>query len=289
METAKHPRHWASMAVSAMVLMMSCTVAPRERSLTGLLRPCSTGPMASAPGGTLHGLVADVAGAQVGEHEHVDVSGHVVALGLGGCHVGRPCGVELDGADDGQVRSLLLDDSRGLFDDVHVRPLAGAEGGVGEHADLGLDAERLGGHGGLQRDLRELFGVRVEVDGAVGEHGHVVLEAHQEGAGDEPLPGLGLDDLQRRTHGVCGGVDRAGHQTIGVTEHDEHRAEIARVGQLLAGLLFGHALLGAQLAQLGDHGLEDVLVVHGLGSVPCPDGSDRVPRPGRGSRPCRPR
>ena len=92
----------------------------------------------------------------------------------------------------------------------------------------------------------------------------MVLEAHQEGAGDEPLPGLGLDDLQRRTHGVCGGVDRAGHQTIGVTEHDEHRAEIARVGQLLAGLLFGHALLGAQLAQLGDHGLEDVLVVHGL-------------------------
>ena len=41
--------HCASMAVRAMVLMMSCTRAPRDRSFTGLLRPCSTGPMAKAP------------------------------------------------------------------------------------------------------------------------------------------------------------------------------------------------------------------------------------------------
>ena len=35
-------------AVMATVLTMSSTRAPRDRSLTGLRRPCSTGPMATA-------------------------------------------------------------------------------------------------------------------------------------------------------------------------------------------------------------------------------------------------
>ena len=39
----------AWMAVIATVLTMSRTVAPRERSLTGLRRPCRTGPTATAP------------------------------------------------------------------------------------------------------------------------------------------------------------------------------------------------------------------------------------------------
>ena len=40
---------WAWTAVMATVLMMSSTRAPRDRSLTGLLRPWRTGPMATAP------------------------------------------------------------------------------------------------------------------------------------------------------------------------------------------------------------------------------------------------
>ena len=43
------PTAWAWMAVMATVLTMSRTVAPRDRSLTGLFRPCSTGPTATAP------------------------------------------------------------------------------------------------------------------------------------------------------------------------------------------------------------------------------------------------
>src|SRR5690606_1686245 len=39
----------AWIAVIATVLTMSCTSAPRERSLTGRRRPCSTGPTATAP------------------------------------------------------------------------------------------------------------------------------------------------------------------------------------------------------------------------------------------------
>ena len=40
---------WAWIAVMATVVTMSCTSAPRERSLTGLRRPCRTGPTAIAP------------------------------------------------------------------------------------------------------------------------------------------------------------------------------------------------------------------------------------------------
>ena len=40
---------WAWMAVMATVFTMSSTVQPRERSLTGLRRPCRTGPTATAP------------------------------------------------------------------------------------------------------------------------------------------------------------------------------------------------------------------------------------------------
>ena len=40
---------WAWIAVIATVLTMSSTSAPRDRSLTGLFRPCSTGPIAIAP------------------------------------------------------------------------------------------------------------------------------------------------------------------------------------------------------------------------------------------------
>ena len=45
----RQPWAWAWMAVMATVLTMSSTVVPRERSLTGLFRPCSTGPTATAP------------------------------------------------------------------------------------------------------------------------------------------------------------------------------------------------------------------------------------------------
>ena len=45
----RHGRSCAWMAVIATVLTMSRTSAPRERSLTGLRRPCRTGPTARAP------------------------------------------------------------------------------------------------------------------------------------------------------------------------------------------------------------------------------------------------
>ena len=45
----RHHLPCAWIAVMATVLTMSSTSAPRDRSLTGLFRPCSTGPIAIAP------------------------------------------------------------------------------------------------------------------------------------------------------------------------------------------------------------------------------------------------
>ena len=174
------------------------------------------------------------------------MTGHIVALGLGSGHGGRPGGVELNRADHGQIRCLLLDDGGGFLHQIHIRPLARTQRGVGEHADLRVDAEGLGGFGGLDGDVGQLLGVRIQVDRAVGEHGHMILEAHEERAGDQRLAGLGLDDLQRRAHGVGGRVDGTGNQTVGLAEHHQHRAEVAGVGQR------------------GDHRGEHLLVVHGL-------------------------
>ena len=92
----------------------------------------------------------------------------------------------------------------------------------------------------------------------------MVLEAHEERTGHEEVPGLVFDDLQGRTYGVGRGVDGSGNQTVSLAEHHKHGAEIAVVGELLASLFFGHALLGAQFAQLGDHRSEHFLVVLGL-------------------------
>src|SRR4051812_34537341 len=46
-DAAHRPCAW--IAVIATVLTMSSTKAPRDRSLTGLFSPCSTGPIAIAP------------------------------------------------------------------------------------------------------------------------------------------------------------------------------------------------------------------------------------------------
>ena len=81
-------------------------------------------------GGALHGLVADVARIEVGEHEHRDTAGYGIAGCLDLGHIRRPCGIELDWAHKRQVRVLLTHDRRGLDDQIDIRALAGTESGV---------------------------------------------------------------------------------------------------------------------------------------------------------------
>ena len=92
----------------------------------------------------------------------------------------------------------------------------------------------------------------------------MILEAHEERTGHEGGSRLGLDDLQGRTYGIGRGVDGSGNQTVSFAEHHEHGAKVAVVGELLASLFLGHALLCAQLTQFGDHRNEHFLVILSL-------------------------
>ena len=56
------------------VATISSTLAPRERSLSGRAKPCKIGPIARAPPRCWRELVRDVAGVEVGEHQHVGSS-----------------------------------------------------------------------------------------------------------------------------------------------------------------------------------------------------------------------
>ena len=63
------------------------------------------------------------------------------------------------------------------------------------------------------------------------------------------MPGLGLDDLQRRAQHIAGGMDRAGDEAVGVARLDHHHAVVHRILDQLGRLLLGHALGLAQLVE----------------------------------------
>ena len=141
---------------------------------------------------------------------------------------------------------------------VHVLVLRRALRGEGEHRHARVEAQqRLAGLRGSDRDVGQLFAGRIDVHGAVAEHQHAVvavlliLHFHQE-AGRNGLDARGaLDDLQRRTQHVAGGVDRARDHRVRVAHLEHHRAVEQRVLQAqLGGLLQRHALLLADMEKL---------------------------------------
>ena len=135
-------------------------------------------------------------------------------------------GVELHLAVDGQLGSQLLGDLGGLGGEAHGGALAGSLGGERQHGDLGVDAEELGGLGALHGHFGQLLGggdgdvallvhgvLIGDVDGAVAHaelaQGVVAGPGQDKGGGDQMGALLGLDELQRGTDGVGGGVGRA--------------------------------------------------------------------------------
>ena len=141
---------------------------------------------------------------------------------------------------------------------VHVLVLRRALRGEGEHRHARVETQqRLTGLRGSDRDVGQLFAGRIDVHGAVAEHQHAVvavlliLHFHQE-AGRNGLDARGaLDDLQRRTQHVAGGVDRARDHRVRVAHLEHHRAVEQRVLQAqLGGLLQRHALLLADMEKL---------------------------------------
>ena len=65
---------------------------------------------------------------------------------------------------------------------------------------------------------------------------------------------LGLDELERRTNGISGGVGSAAEQSVSLAHLDEHGAEVVALGQCSAAVLLAHLAL-AELYHLGYHGI----------------------------------
>ena len=68
----------------------------------------------------------------------------------------------------------------------------------------------------------------------------------------------GLDELERRTNGIGGGVGRAAEQRVRLAQLYEHRAEIVALGERGAAVLFGHLAL-AQLDHFRHHLIHAVI------------------------------
>lgn len=85
----------AWIAVMATVVTMSCTVAPRERSLTGFARPWRTGPIATAPAERCTALSV-LLPVEVGDDEHGRPPAHLTAGQFQARDLGVDGGVILD-------------------------------------------------------------------------------------------------------------------------------------------------------------------------------------------------
>ena len=210
-------------------------------------------------------LVADVAGLDVGEDEGVGVAGHGRAGELQLAHFGSHGGIELHLAVDGQLGSHFLGHDGSVVAQLHGAALAGAVGGEAQHGDLGIDAEDLGGAGGLDGHLGQLLGggqghvaflvnavLVAQVDGAVA-HGQLLFAPDQDEAGGHQMGALlGFHQLQSGTDGIGSGIGSAAQQRIGVAHLHQHGAEVVALGKGLAAVLGGHFAL-AELHHLVYH------------------------------------
>ena len=182
-------------------------------------------------------------------------------------HTGRHSGVKLQLAVHRNLGHNSLGLLAGVAHLVHVLALAGAEGGVAEERDLGIDAEDLGALRSLHGDLHQLVLAGLDIDGAVTHGQHIVVAGsggtdQDEAGGDDLVTRLGLDQLEGGTDGIGGGVGRAAQQGVGLAHGHQHGAEVVALLQSSAALVLGHLAL-AQLHHLGHHGLH-VLIVLGI-------------------------
>ena len=173
--------------------------------------------------------------------------------------------VKLELAADRSVGHEGLGLLAGIAHLVDVLALAGAEGGVAQESDLRVNTEDLGAGNGLLADLDELVLVGLDVDGAVGHGEHFVLAGgggtdHDEAGRDDLVARLGLDELQRGTDGIGGGVGGAAEQAVGLAHLDEHGAEVVALLERGAALVGGHLAL-AQLDHLLDHRVHALVIL----------------------------
>ena len=206
----------------------------------------------------LHQLVADVAGSEVREHQHVCRPGNRRIGGLELGHLGNDGGIELQVSVDSDLGCLLLAEGNGFLHLLGGIAAGRPHRGIGEERYLGLDLahEGLPGVGGGDGDLGELIGGGGDVEAAVGEdHGAVGAEVRRLGAHDhegahELGAGGGLQDLKGGAQRIGGRMARARDEAVGVAHLHHHGAVVGVIHDLRAGLLDGDPLLRAKLGEL---------------------------------------
>ena len=176
---------------------------------------------------------------------------------LGAGNDGAGGRVELHFAVDGRIGHQRLGALAGVAHLGDGLALAGALRGIAQERDLRVHAEYAGALDGLAGDLHQLVLAGIDVDGAVRHGQNLVLAgggaADQDEAGrDDVVARLRLDQLQRRTDGIRGGIGRAAQQAVGNAHMNQHGTEIVGLLQRGAALFLGHLAL-AQRHHLLDH------------------------------------
>ena len=171
---------------------MSVTVAPRRQVVDRLAEALQHRADGDGAGRTLHRLVGVVAGVEVGEDEDGGAAGDVAVGQLAAGDVRVDGGVVLDRPVDLQIGPQLARPLGRLADLVDVG--AGARGSRSSSSAWRPAVRcRTGrGVGGRDRDVGELVGVRVGVDGTVAVHEHAVGRHMKKTLDTIDVPGLVL-------------------------------------------------------------------------------------------------
>src|SRR5438874_798022 len=125
-----------------------------------------------------------------------------------------------------------------------------AEVREGQHRHPWLDAEPGHELRGGGRDLREGFGVRVDVHRRVGEEESLLAENHHVDAADVLAPRLGADHLERRPQGIRIVDLLSGDQRVSASGPQHQQTVVHRIEHPVFRLSQGHAAPPAKLPQL---------------------------------------
>ena len=244
-------------------------VAASGQVVDGCVQAQGDRTISSVSAQSLCDLVADVARFDAGEHEGVGIACDLGAGELQLADNGRNGSVELHLAVCVPVGVLFLQDLDGSLGQRNGAALAGALGGEAQHGQFRVDAEGGSDLVDLFRNFRQLFAcgegniaflvdviLIVDVDRAVA-HGDgpqffgTVFSVQNKAGRYEVGTGLGLDQLQSGSYGVCGGIGGAAQQAVGLAHLYEHGAEVVALQQVCL------AVFGAHLALAqSDHGVD---------------------------------
>ncbi len=238
------------MAVIATVLTMSVTVHPRLRSLTGLFRPCMTGPIATAPDVRCTALYVLLPVFKSGNTNTVACP----ATGLSGSFFRATFASTAASYWIGP--STISSGARCRTSAVACRtfstslPVPDAPVRVGQHGHSWLDIEHLGRLRGTDGDIGQLLGGWPWDHRAIAVHQHAIFQAHQKHTGDHRDTGPSANDLEGGPNRVGRCMRGAGHHAVGQLLVDHHGAEVGYVLNQVACLDFGQPLVLAQRDQV---------------------------------------